>query len=108
MKIEFLYYEDCPSHDEALERLQGVMDEFKLDTPIEIVKVETDEQAVADHFIGSPTIRINGEDIAPPANEAEVYYSLTCRAYRLENGRISPLPSEEMIRQTFRRFIAIH
>jgi hypothetical protein len=25
MKITFLYYEDCPSHDKALERLRSVM-----------------------------------------------------------------------------------
>lgn len=84
------------------------MDEFKLDHPVEVIQVETDQQAAVQHFIGSPTIRINGEDIDPPQNAAEVYYSLTCRAYRLENGRISPMPSAEMLRQAFRRFIAIH
>lgn len=97
--ITFLYYEDCPSHDAALERLRQVMAEEGLDTEIEIVKVETDEQAQRLHFVGSPTILIDGRDIDPPP---DAYYALTCRAFRLEDGRISPLPSPDMIRRALR------
>jgi hypothetical protein len=100
MQIRFLYYEDCPSHDAALERLQGVMAEEGIEGDIEITKVETDEQAHALRFVGSPTILIDGQDIDPPPPEA--YYALTCRAYRLEDGRISPLPSPETIRRALR------
>lgn len=67
---------------------------------IEILRVETSEEAEKLKFIGSPTILIDGRDIDPPTNP---YYALTCRAYRLEDGRISPLPSEAMIRQAIRR-----
>ena len=97
MNITFLYYEDCPSHDEALDRLRHVLAEEGVDTEIEIIKVETEEQAQRLHFIGSPTIRIGGQDIDPP--QADAYYALTCRAYRLEDDRISPLPSPDMIRR---------
>jgi hypothetical protein len=95
MRITFLYYEDCPSHDVALDRLRQVMAEEDILTEIEIIKVETDEQAQRLRFIGSPTIRVDGQDINPPPLDA--YYALTCRAYRLEDGRISPLPSPDMI-----------
>jgi hypothetical protein len=101
MKITFLYYEDCPSHDAALDRLRQVMAEEGIQTEIEIIKVETEEQAQRLRFIGSPTIRINGLDIDPPPPDA--YYALTCRAYHLEDGRISPLPSPDMIRRGLRR-----
>jgi hypothetical protein len=100
MRITFLYYEDCPSHDQAMARLQKVMAEEGLQADIEIIKVETEEQAKQLQFIGSPTIRVNGQDIDPPP--AEAYYALTCRAYQLENGRISPLPSAKMIRNGLR------
>jgi hypothetical protein len=98
--ITFLYYEDCPSHDAALERLRQVMTEEGLDTEVEIVKVETDEQAQRLHFVGSPTILIDGQDIDPPPPDA--YYALTCRAFHLEDGRISPLPSPNLIRRALR------
>lgn len=100
MIVTFLYYEDCPSYDQALGRLQSVMAEEGVQAEIEVIKVETDEQARHLHFIGSPTIRINGQDIVPPPPDA--HYALTCRAYQLENGRISPLPSSEMIRRALR------
>ena len=96
MKIEFLYYEDCPSHDIALERLQSALAEENIEADIEVTKVETDRQVHQLRFVGSPTILINGEDIDPPSPDA--HYALTCRAYRLEDGRISPLPSPGMIR----------
>jgi hypothetical protein len=97
MSITFFYFEDCPSHDAALERLRQVMAEVGVDAEIEIVQVETDEQAQRLRFAGSPTILINGRDIDPPATDA--YYGLSCRAYQLEDGRISPLPSTDMIRR---------
>jgi len=100
VKICFLYYEDCPSHEQALARLRQVMAEEGVQEEIEIIKVETEEQAQALQFIGSPTIRVDGRDIDPPPPDA--YYALTCRAYRLEDGRISPLPSTEMIRRALR------
>jgi hypothetical protein len=64
---------------------------------VKVVKVETGEQARRLQFIGSPTILVDGRDIQPPAEDA--YYALTCRAYYLEDGRVSPLPSLEMIRR---------
>lgn len=101
MKVNFLYYEDCPSHDAALDRLRQVMAEEGVQADIEVFKVETDEQAQRLFFVGSPTILINGWDIDPPPPDA--YYALTCRAYRLEDGRISPLPSPDMIRRALKR-----
>lgn len=103
MDVTFLYFEDCPSHDLALERLRQVLQEEGVEAEIEIIKVETDDQARSLQFLGSPTIRINGEDILPPSDHDIV--GLACRAFVLEDGRISPLPSYEMIRAGIRRNI---
>jgi hypothetical protein len=97
----FLYFEDCPSHDVALSRLREVLSEEGIAADIEIIKVETDEQARSLQFVGSPTMRINGEDIIPPSDMEIV--GLACRTFVLEDGRISPLPSYEMIRAGIRR-----
>ena len=96
MRVSFLYYEECPSHDLALERLRAVMAEESVADNVEVVKVETEEQARELRFVGSPTIRVDGQDIDPPSDSR---YALTCRAYRLEDDRISPLPSKDMIRR---------
>lgn len=96
MNIDFFYFEDCPSHEQALERLRQVLSELGVESDINIIQVETDEQAQQWQFTGSPTIRINGSDIAPPGH---TQYALACRAYQLEDGRISPLPSLSIIRR---------
>src|ERR687889_2945992 len=96
VQVSFLYYEDCPSYDLALERLREVMAEESIPGEVEVIKVETEEQARELRFVGSPTIRVDGQDIDPPSNSR---YALTCRAYRLEDDRISPMPSKDMIRR---------
>ena len=64
------------------------------------IDVETEGQAQALRFVGSPTILIDGEDIDPPPNDA--FAALTCRVYHWEDGRFSPLPSPDMIRRGLR------
>ncbi len=105
MQLQFLYYEQCPSHEDGLSRLRQAMREIDLEAKIEIIKVETDEQAQALRFVGSPTFLVDGQDIIPPP--ADAYYSLTCRAYRLEDGRISPLPTLPMLRSALEKFIQL-
>lgn len=99
MRIEFLYWEECPSHDEALERLRAVLREEGLHVPVEVVHVGTEEQAAVRKFPGSPTIRIDGADIQPPGENP---IGLSCRAYHTDDGRVSPLPTIEMIRRAVR------
>jgi hypothetical protein len=99
VRVSFLYYEECPSYDLALERLREVMDEEGIPNEVEVIKVESEEQARKLRFVGSPTIRVDGQDIDPPSDSR---YALTCRAYRLADDRISPLPSKDMIRRAFR------
>jgi hypothetical protein len=100
VRVSFLYYEECPSYDLALERLREVMAEEGIPGEVEeVVKVETEAHARELRFVGSPTIRVDGQDIDPPS---DTRYALTCRAYRLEDDRISPLPSKGMIRRALR------
>ena len=98
LKIEFLYWEDCPSHPQAWKLLQEVMDEAGIEAPVERIEVVADEDAERLAFPGSPTIRVNGADI-DPVGAAQMGTALSCRIYRLRDGRFSPVPSREMIYQ---------
>jgi hypothetical protein len=102
MRVEFLWWDGCPSHPEALEDLEGVLRDERIDPRlVERREVRTDEQAARERFPGSPTIRIDGEDVVtPPAGEP---FSLTCRVYRLHDGRISPVPDPDDVRSAVRR-----
>ena len=65
MEIRFLYSDQCPSHDEAIGRLRKVLEEEGIDAKIEVVRVETFEDAKRYRYPGSPTILIDGRDIDP-------------------------------------------
>jgi len=100
VKIEFLYYEDCPSHEDALERLRAVLAQEQVTDPVRVIEVTTAEQAEELRFVGSPTIRLDGVDIDVPP--AAIPYRLTCRAYHQPDGRMGPLPPADLIRQAVR------
>lgn len=63
---------------------------------LEVREVRTDEEAGREGFVGSPTIRIDGRDLQDPGEEPA---GLTCRVYRLSDGRISPLPDRRELRE---------
>jgi hypothetical protein len=63
---------------------------------VEVREVSTTDDAEREAFVGSPTIRVGGRDVQPPNGEP---IGLTCRVYRLRDGRISPLPDREELRQ---------
>jgi hypothetical protein len=100
MTVELLWWDGCPSHPEALADLERVLREEGVSAVVTRVEIEDDEQARREHFPGSPTIRIDGEDIAPAEGEP---HSLTCRVYRRRDGRISPTPDPEDVRDAVRR-----
>src|SRR3989304_5564239 len=45
MRIDFLYWEDCPSHDEALQRLRAVLTEDEIAAEVQVTHVDTEELA---------------------------------------------------------------
>ncbi|HEX4837352.1 MAG TPA: hypothetical protein VFV03_02355 [Solirubrobacteraceae bacterium] len=96
MRVELLFWADCPSHPKALADLRAAMAELGLD-PNEVIvrEVHTDADAEQEHFVGSPTIRIDGVDVQPPNGEP---LGLTCRVYHRRDGRISPTPDPADVR----------
>lgn len=95
-RVELLWWSGCPSWERALAELREEMSAAGLDpAEIELREVTTDEGAAREGFVGSPTIRVEGRDLQPPEGEPS---GLTCRVYRLRDGRVSPLPDREDLR----------
>ena len=95
-RVEFLWWEGCPSHERALADLRAVMAELGLEPDsVEVRHVDTEAEAESASFVGSPTIRVDGQDIQPPRDEP---VGLTCRVYRLRDGRVSPTPDPADLR----------
>ncbi|HYU61921.1 MAG TPA: hypothetical protein VEK39_14275 [Solirubrobacterales bacterium] len=103
-RVELLWWSGCPSWERALSDLREQMRAVGLDPDsVEVREVSTDEQADHEEFVGSPTIRVDGVDIQPPAGEPS---GLTCRVYRLRDGRTSPLPDRQDVRDALQRAAA--
>jgi len=101
VKIELFYWEGCPSHPEARALLDQVLRERHVDAEVDLREVTTDEQAQAFDFHGSPTIKVDGRDV-DPAGAASQRVALACRIYHLPDGRVSPVPSREMLEEALR------
>ncbi len=97
MRIEFLFWAGCPSHPEARELLDAVLAEQDVTADIEVREIFTQDDAVELAFPGSPTIRVDGRDVDPDG--AALPPSLTCRVYRLPDGRPSPVPSRQQLEE---------
>jgi len=100
VKIEVLYVAGCPHLPATLARLREVLCSHGCEERIDRIEVQDPGVARALGFRGSPTIRINGSDIAaehdcPPVD------AMACRLYPgAENPGVPPV---EMIRQAVRR-----
>jgi hypothetical protein len=96
-EVRFLWWRDCPSWERALAMLRAEMEDQGLD-PERLEAVEVRDEADAERlgFPGSPTMLIDGVDVQPPDPEQAI--GLTCRIYRRRDGRVSPMPDPEDIR----------
>src|SRR5215217_8402378 len=96
MRVEVLYFDGCPTYRVAEETLRGVLDQEDAEAEVELVAVNTEEEAKRLLFPGSPTIRVNGEDLFAVPERAE--YALSCRMYATPEG-LRGAPTTEMLRE---------
>lgn len=103
--IELLWWDGCPSTERALDELREALRDVGLgDVPVHSREIRSDSDAEAAGFVGSPTILIGGEDVAPLATDDRP--GLACRVYRRRDGRISPTPDPDDVREMLRRALA--
>jgi hypothetical protein len=95
--IEVLSLEGCPHAQPALELVERVVDELGVEANVRRFDVFDLEAATSHRFLGSPTIRVNGRDVEPGA-EQRSGFALSCRVYRTERG-FAGQPEERWLRE---------
>jgi hypothetical protein len=95
MKIDLLYFSDCPSYREGLENLKTALAAEGLQAKIRMLPVEDEALAQRLKFLGSPSFQIDGQDLW--AEQRQTYH-LSCRVYHTPQG-LRGAPSVEMLRQ---------
>ena len=63
------------------------------------IRDEADAEAAG--FPGSPTILVDGRDVSPPGPGRP--QGLTCRVFERSDGRLSPLPAPQEVREALAR-----
>lgn len=100
-EIEILYFDGCPNHVAAAGLVEEVLADHGMDADVRTVAVESPEEAERLRFLGSPTVRVDGRDVEPGADERGDYV-LACRVYRTAEGT-SGIPDRGWVAAALRR-----
>jgi peroxiredoxin len=102
-RVELLWWEGCPSHEQAADLLQSTLAELKRgDVAVVRREVTTPDEASRLNFPGSPTFQVGRRDLFPVAAAP----ALTCRIYRGPDGRAAPLPGRAELAERLREALA--
>ena len=96
-RVEILYFAGCPNHEPARALVERLATQLRITPAIELVEVADREAAVALRFLGSPTVRVNGRDVEPGADERRDF-AFSCRIYRSERG-VAEQPEASWVRE---------
>ena len=99
MTVELLWWEGCPSHPEALAELERILREEGVEADGRAWRSRTTSRRAASASRLAHDPRRRGGHRPPGEDEP---FSLTCRVYRTRDGRMSPLPDPEDLREAVR------
>jgi hypothetical protein len=84
-RVEILYFDGCPNHEPARALVDRLARELDVEPETELVQVADPEAAAMLRFLGSPTMRVDGVDVEPGAEERRDF-AFSCRIYRSDGG----------------------
>ena len=101
MLVEILVVEGCPHAEAAIDVVGTAAAPLGISPIVKLVEVFDLDCARAHSFVGSPTIRVNGQDVDPASHGGEAG-SLACRVYL--NGRVDEgIPEYRLVREALAR-----
>lgn len=101
MRVEILYFDGCPNHEALLPHLRALLSASGASTDVELVRVEDADAAERERFLGSPTVRIDGHDVEPGADQ-RTDFGLKCRLFPTPDG-LRGMPADEWVLAALRR-----
>jgi hypothetical protein len=93
--VELLYSQDCGASAEAHVLLRTILLERGIEAVLALHEVRTQVEADELGLAGSPTIRVDGNDVDPAG--AERPNGLGARSYRLPDGSLGRLPTRRQL-----------
>jgi hypothetical protein len=103
-RVEILYFDGCPNHQAARILVERVAAELRLEPEVDLVEVPDADAAARLRFLGSPSVRVDGRDVEPGAEERRDFV-FSCRVYRTEHG-LSGQPDPAWVREALSKAAA--
>lgn len=98
-RVEVLTFAGCPNAEPALALVERISTELGIDADVQTIEVGDADQADQLRFLGSPSIRVNGRDVEPGADDRSDF-AFSCRVYSSESG-LKGHPDERWLRRAF-------
>ena len=102
LTIDLLYFNGCPSYRQAWNNILDLLVEEKIDASVRLFAVENLERAHELSFAGSPTIKVNGQDLEDYQGDGV----MACRMYQENNGK--GWPSKKLLGEKIRNALYHH
>lgn len=99
MTVDLLYLAGCPHHEATVELLQRVLEAEGMPAELRQILIRNHEDADVYGFPGSPTVRVNGQDIENMASHQLVGFA--CRTYVVE-GKTQGVPPRSLVESAIR------
>ncbi len=85
-----LYFDGCPNVEVATLRARKAVETSGVLAEVTLVRIDDSADAERRQFLGSPTIRVNGQDVEVSAR-ARSDFGLQCRVYEVD-GKLAGSP----------------
>ncbi|MBI5252503.1 MAG: hypothetical protein HY912_23660 [Desulfomonile tiedjei] len=73
IQVRILCSEGCANTSPTVSLVKNIARALDISVNIEMIVIRTQEEAQELHFLGSPTVQIDGLDIEPSARESAAY-----------------------------------
>jgi len=100
MKIEVLYFDQCPNYIPTLQRVKEALRQNGVTAELVEVNVRDEATAQSVRFLGSPTVQIDGIDVEATARSSKDF-GMMCRTYG-DSGKRVGIPPIDLIRAALR------
>lgn len=100
MTVELLYLPGCPNHEATATLLQNVLRAENVLVEFQEIAIRDYAEATAHAFPGSPTIRVNGQDIEN-VSPRRLDVGFACRTYVVD-GKPRGVPPRSWLERAIR------
>jgi glutaredoxin len=99
MIIRILTFEGCASCEATRRLVEETVNELHVQAEIDSVRVDGEDEARRQGFLGSPTIQVDGQDIEASRRGGKATFA--CRLYRTPNG-VNSVPPRSLLAAAIR------